>query len=163
MQKKTNKHSAKRLDDLVFMVPRYEDERHFATSESGLSFYNIFQLVKVRDSIALYKYTNRYEEFIKLLKKEGDLNDWVHWIFSSTQGRIQHEIYIGSPFGESGEKNDVYNLFIKPNAALLKEMVDSVSKASCKEAWENYKARISERRRLFKDYQKAKKEHGAKI
>lgn len=159
MQKKTNKHPTKRLDDLVFMVPNYGTEKE---AHPGLSFYNVFRLVKVRDAIAIYKYSKAYQNYVESLKREGHKEDWAFWVFSSTRGRVQYELSIGAPFDDAGEKTDIYTLFIKPNEALLKSMVDSVSRASCKEAWEEYKRRLAERRRLFKEYQKVKKEHETK-
>lgn len=108
---------------------------------------NLFCSTRVLDSVALYK-TGKYDEYVAYKKKRdkemkreplyaNDLERWASWCFGDTRGRAEWEFGFGDPFVKDdgtweGDKMDVFTVFVKPNAALLKQMVDGISVASCK-------------------------------
>lgn len=128
---------------------------------------NLFCNTRVLDSVALYK-TGKYDEYAAYEKKRdkemgreslytNDLERWASWCFGDTRGRVEWEFGFGDPFVKDdgtweGYKMDVFSVFVIPNAALLKQMVDEISVASCKR-W------LAEQNRRRGRYQrKAKKE-----
>ena len=128
---------------------------------------NLFDSRRVLDSVALYK-TGRYDKYVAFEKKrdkefgreplyKNDLDRWTSWCFGDTRGRVEWEFGFGDPFVKDdgtweGSKMDVYAVFVKPNAALLKKMVDEISVNSCKE-WLR-----EQNRRRGKYQRKARKE-----
>lgn len=151
----------KQLKDLYFGVARWD----WASKEYRPM--NLFCSTRVLDSVALYK-TGKYDEYVAYEKKadkemgresfyKNELERWASWCFGDTRGRVQWEFGFGDPFRNDdgtwdGEKLDVYTVFVLPNAALLKQMVDEVSVASCKRWLREHNKRLGRYQR------KAKKE-----
>ena len=126
----------KKLTDLEFYVPLWD------WNAKSLKMHNLFKFGRVLRGVALYK-TGRFDKFYEECKKsplfhgETYMERWTSYCFGSTWGRVEYEFGFGDPFMEAdgswnGEKTDIYTAFIKPNAKLLKQMVDEVSVASCK-------------------------------
>lgn len=115
----------KSLDDLKFMIPLWGD--------NGVEYFNVFNHHGVRRSAAMYltkKWKMPTED-----KEDGlfktPLEQWAFWMFCDMWSRFEYEVSFGE-VGKVGEKMDAFTLYLLPNAALLKRMVDEVSIESAK-------------------------------
>lgn len=130
-----------KLDDLNFgiMCPKLsyssKEERH------QLQRYNLFDISRIKFSVA---------RWVVMPPEERKKHEFLSWCFIDVWGRCEYEMIIcdwpykeGALVEESGEKYDVYEMYVKPNAALLEDMVNRVTKSSAQ-------AYIREYRKKFK-------------
>lgn len=127
----------KKLKDLYYGIYIWDEDNQ------DRKLINVFSIIPVRDSVALYKVGRLNKVFNPT--SGNTLEQWTRWCFESLHWRAQWEVGFGAPFlrnGKwSGHKTDVYTLYIEPNAALLKQMVDEVSVNSCKQWIKEHKRR----------------------
>lgn len=105
-------------------------------NEQKLETYNLFNLARVKWSVATYVAMSEEE------KKE--LSDPLHFCFGDVWCRCEYE-YLMRPVVSTEEettKTDVYNLYVVPNAKYLMEIVNSISVSSAKEYLQNERKRL---------------------
>ncbi len=106
-----------KITDLYFGIMQL----NFNTKQ--LEQENLFASYRILRSVALY------------VTKKDELcyadDDPLFWCFGDVCGRCEYEMLVGDfPNGTKFEKYDIYTLYVKPNADLLMEMVNSVDKSS---------------------------------
>lgn len=109
----------RQLKDLYFGV------MVFGFNRQKMEKRNLFQSSRVLRSVAMYRAE----------RDRLEISDPLRWCFGDTHGRVQWEVGIGSPFEEDAskyEKKSIYELYVEPNRALLMDIVNSASVASCK-------------------------------
>lgn len=86
---------------------------------------NLFGSMRVQRSVAVWASMSRAER--------ADIEDGLHFCFGDTRGRSEYECIVCPLITESdsiyreGTKCDAYDLYVKPNAHLLMEMVNKIS------------------------------------
>lgn len=109
------------MDKLKFYVPLYRNGK--------LVFYNIFQHSGVQWALSMY----RTGEFDKMYPNPDEKKErWCHFVFGDFWSRSEYEMIIHEWIGDAEQKIDVFDLCIKPNEQLLKEMIDTVDVKECK-------------------------------
>ena len=131
-----------KLDDLYFGVMcrrmNYSSEDK---NKPLLEQYNLFNFSRVKHSVAMW---------VVMDKTEQKQHDFLRWCFGDTWGRCEFEMIISDwPYKEDallkdvGEKYDIFELYVKPNAALLEDMVSRVSKNSAQVYLREYRKKFN--------------------
>ena len=128
MEKKLN------INKLYFGVKLYPVLCRDKSELKELDTFNLFDLSRVKWSVARYVTMTEKE-------KKSLLSDPLHFCFGDTWGRCEYE-FVVCPWGgldendkvlEVGIKVDTFEMYVKPNADLLMDMVNRVSISSAKE------------------------------
>lgn len=115
-----------KLNDAYFGI------RMFDGNSNQLNTVNIFDLYKVKYSVAKYKTLSK--------KKKDEIFNGKHslspliFLFSDVWGRVQYEFSIKKIFTDNEElKEDVYSMYVIPNQKILLDIVDKISVSSCRD------------------------------
>lgn len=135
--------SKTKLRDLYFGVTLFPPDWSGEPERMELTTINIFGSCKVLWSVAKWALMD---------KSERRQHDFLPWCFFDYCGRTEYEFIIspwpytdGDLVEKVGQKVDVYNMYIRPNEAILRHMVEEVSANSAREYLKE------DRRRLKKD------------
>ena len=124
-----------KITDLKFMVKRWD----FNTSQ--FEDFNIFNNGGVLRSVALWVKASKTKKKTKndnfILKEHSSPENRLMFLFGDLWGRCEYEFIVkdgqlaGGLFEDvEGEKTDIFQYYVKPNAKELLEMVDKVSLSS---------------------------------
>lgn len=130
-----------KLDDLYFgIMCRRMSYSSEDKDKPLLEQCNLFNSSRVKLSVA---------KWVLMDEKERKQHDFLGWCFMDVRGRCEYEMIISDwPYKEDallkdvGEKYDIFELYVKPNAALLRDMVDCVSKNSAQVYLREYRKRF---------------------
>lgn len=133
--------SKMKLDDLYFGVVINPMSYTSFKDRNGLVEYNLFDSSRVKWSVATY---------VKMTaKQKAEINDPLAFCFGDTWGRTEWEFIVCPwPYRDEdtidlvGKKVDVYTMYVKPNAELLMNLVNRVTKTSAKEYLKAEKERM---------------------
>ena len=109
------------MDKLEFYVPTYR--------QGKLEFYNIFNHSGVRWALSMYR-TGKFDEMYPDPKQKEER--WCLFVFGDFWSRSEYEMIIKEWVGDERKKVDVFELCIKPNEKLLRQMIDTVDEKECK-------------------------------
>lgn len=107
-----------KIEDLHFGIMTYN------INKGKFVVTDLFNSLRVQHSVATYVAN-------KGLLHSADL-DPLYFCFGDTQGRYEYEMLVSDLGERTSQKIDVYNLYVKPNAELLMEMVKSVDPKNAK-------------------------------
>lgn len=108
-----------RIDNLYFGIVLVDP------NTSKPKVYNLFGSTRIQRSVAVWATMSQAER--------AEIEDGVHFCFGDTQGRSEYEFRIcplntiTDSIQEESTKCDPYELYVKPNAHLLMEMVNKIS------------------------------------
>lgn len=120
------------LDKLYFGIRLYPLSYGSRDEARSLTTYNLFDFARVQWAVASYA--------AKAPEEKEKIEDPLFYCFSSVWSRCEFE-FVVCPWGsldnddkavEVGTKMDVYEMYVKPNAKHLMELVNSVSQHSAK-------------------------------
>lgn len=116
----------KKLDELYFGVMLKD------FNSKKMKQYNLFNFSRIKWSVARYRTMSK--------KERASIENPLMFCFSDVWSRCEYEMIISQfPFKDAqelydtGEKVDIFTLYVEPNAKLLIEMVNNVSVSSCRE------------------------------
>lgn len=115
------------IDDLYFGFKLPSISYIGEAERQKLKTYNLFGSSRVKSSVAMWVAGD------DVFRKE---HDFLRWCFSDVHARCQYEWLIApwphrnKEVNEIAQKVDVYEMYVEPNAKLLKGMVDRVSVSS---------------------------------
>lgn len=122
-----------KLDDLYFGIVMNPMSYTKYSDRNNLTTYNIFDSYRVKWSVATY--------VAMTAKQKAQVSDPLTFCFGDTWGRTEWEFIVCPwPYKDEdtidlvGRKVDVFNMYVKPNAELLMDLVNRVTKTSAK-AW----------------------------
>ena len=120
------------LNKLYFGIKLYPLSYRSRDEQRELKTYNLFELSRVKWSVAKYATMNDKE-------KKSIMSDPLHFCFGDVWSRSEFEFMVCPwPYTEddtidgSGVKVDTWTLYVEPNKDLLMKMVNSVSVSSAK-------------------------------
>lgn len=122
----------KNLNDLYFGIKLYSLSYSNEKERQELQTYNLFDLSKVKWSVARYVAMDEEE-------KKNLLSSPLHFCFGDVWSRTQFEFIINTwPYKDdekisNGLKVDTWTMYVEPNAEYLMELVNSVDKKSAEE------------------------------
>ena len=134
----------KNINDLYFGIKLWPLSFSNINKVTQLEEHNLFDISKVKWSVAKYASLSKKE-------KENTINDPLVFCFSDVWARCEYE-FVVCPWGgldendkvvDVGIKADIFEMYVKPNAKLLMEMINSVSVSSAKKY-------LAEERKRFK-------------
>ena len=125
--------SKMKLDDLYFGVVMNPMSYTKYSDRNNLTTYNIFDSYRVKWSVATY--------VAMTAKKKAEVSDPLRFCFGDTWGRTEWEFIVCPwPYTNEdtidlvGKKVDIFSMYVEPNAELLMDLVNRVTKTSAK-AW----------------------------
>lgn len=131
-----------KLDELYFGVKLHPLSWGSRDERKQLRTYNLFDLSRVKESIAIYRTTPK--------DKKDFISDPLHFCFGDVWGRTEYEFIVCPwPYSEqemvsdNGIKVDTFEMYVKPNRDYLMSLVDQVDEEDCKK----YLAEVRKRRR----------------
>lgn len=122
-----------KIDDLYFGIKLYPMSYGDKAEKRKLATYNLFSFGRVKWSVARYITMPEKE-------KKALMSDPLVFCFGDVWSRCEYEFMV-CPWGglnendkvvDVGMKVDTFEMYVKPNADLLMEMVNSVSVSSAK-------------------------------
>lgn len=119
------------LDDLYFGVVLMPLSYSSEEERTKLKTYNLFDFSKIKFSVALY--VTMTEE------QRKELVSPLHFCFGDVWARAEFEFVMcpwpygdGEGVADNGQKVDLYRMYVEPNAELLMDLVNRVTKTSAK-------------------------------
>lgn len=129
-----------KLDDLYFGVMCRSMNYSSKEDKPLLKKYNLFDFSRIKFSVA---------RWVTMTPEERKQHKFLSWCFMDVWGRCEYEMIIcdwpykdGAKVDECGEKYDIYELYVKPNAALLEDMVNRVTKSSAQAYLREYRKKF---------------------
>lgn len=129
-----------KLDDLYFGVMCPALSYSSPEDRGKLTKYNLFEFSRVKWSVATW---------VAMKEEDKKGRDFLRYCFGDTWGRCEFEMIIcdwpyreGTKVEECGEKYDIFELYVKPNEALLRDMVNRVSVSSAKKYLTEYRKKF---------------------
>ena len=114
------------ITDLYFGIRLYKMSFSSASERDEIVTYNLFGSSRVLWSVAMWVTGD---------DKFRQEHDFLSWCFFDVRGRAEYEfLVLPWPSGDEdkAQKVDTYFMYVEPNAALLRQMVDQVSVSSAK-------------------------------
>lgn len=132
--------SKMKLDDLYFGIMCRKLSYSGKNKTPLLKKYNLFSLGRIKHSVAMW---------VVMSPEERKKHKFLPWCFLDVWGRCEYEMIISDwPYPDDakvediGERYDVYELYVKPNAELLEDMVNRVSKSSAQAYLKEYRKKF---------------------
>lgn len=130
------------INDLYFGVVMNQMSYSSEEERGNIKTYNLFEFSRVKFAVAMYVGMTE--------SQREELSSPLSFCFGDVHWRTEYEFMMcpwpyrdGDFVEQAGHKVDIYQMYVEPNAELLMDLIDRVTKSSAKKY-------LSETRKAYK-------------